>query len=181
MNNIPEIKLYGAEGCHKTNYYKSVLKETGLLYKFLDVETNEDHAEELRGLYENRKLNFPTITIGNKKLRNPYKEDLHKWLDKLIPSRLPIVHHREGHKFSMDINGEEAKVEYDLRDGTMYLVHSEVPCNLRDQGIGKVLVEKTFEKLTEEGSRAIAVCSFIKTVANRNEKWNSVIGPCNEK
>lgn len=81
MKNIA-IKLYGAARCHKTNYYMQLLNETKLPYQFLDVETNEDHAEELRGLYENRKLNFPTITIGSKKLRNPRKEELEKWLKK---------------------------------------------------------------------------------------------------
>ena len=73
MNDIPEIKLYGVEGCHKTNYYKILLDKTKLPYQFLDVEQNKDHAEELRGLYENRKLNFPSITIGKKKLRNLLK------------------------------------------------------------------------------------------------------------
>ena len=86
MDAIPIIKLYGAAGCHKTNYYKLLLDKTELSYQFLDVENNDDHAEELRSLYENRKLNFPTITIGKKKLRNPYKEELEKWLNKLIPS-----------------------------------------------------------------------------------------------
>jgi arsenate reductase-like glutaredoxin family protein len=85
MEAIPTIKLYGAEGCHKTAYYRILLDKTELPYRFLDVEKNKNYAEELRGLYENRKLNFPTITIGKKKLRNPYKEDLEKWLNKLIP------------------------------------------------------------------------------------------------
>ena len=83
MNTIPTIKLYGAEGCHKTHYYQLLLDDIGLPYKFLDVEQDKTHAEELRGLYENRKLNFPTIMIGKKKLRNPYKEELIKWINKL--------------------------------------------------------------------------------------------------
>lgn len=91
MNTIPVIKLYGTFTCHKTNYYKMVLDKTKLPYQFLDVEQNNDHAEELRGLYENRKLNFPTITIGKKKLRNPNNKDLEKWLNKLIPSKLTII------------------------------------------------------------------------------------------
>lgn len=85
MNTIPTIKLYGAAGCHKSNYYSMLLVKTNLPYQFLDVENNESYADELRGLYENRRLNFPTITIGEKKLRNPYKEELEKWLNKLIP------------------------------------------------------------------------------------------------
>ena len=91
MDTIPIIKLYGAAGCHKSNYYRLLLDRTGLDYQFLDVENNESHAEELRSLYETRRLNFPTITIGKKKLRNPYKEELERWLDKLIPSRKTIV------------------------------------------------------------------------------------------
>lgn len=174
-NTIPAIKLFGADGCHKTHYYKLVLDDIGLPYTFLDVEANQDHAEELRGLYENRKLNFPTITIGEKKLRNPYKEEIIKWMNKLIPSRLEIQHEKENSRFTIDINGEIAKIDYRLRDGKMYLEHSEVPRNLRGQGIGKVLVEKTFEKLTEENYKAVAVCSYIRAVKNRSEHWKSII------
>ena len=174
-NSIPKIKLYGADGCHKTNYYKSILDEIGLQYTFLDVEVNEDHAKELRGLYENEKLNFPTITIGKKKLRNPYKEDIIKWMNKLIPSRLNIMHDKKNQRFNLDINGELAKVDYTTKGGKMYLNHSEVPYNLRGQGIGKVLVEKTFEKLTEENYTAVAVCSYIKAIKNRSDYWKGII------
>ena len=175
IENVPKIKLYGADGCHKTHYYQLILDKTGLPYEFLDVEANKDDAEELRGLYSNRKLNFPTITIGKKKLRNPYKEDIEKWLNKLIPSRLDIVHEKENKRFTLDINGELAKVEYSIRDGKMYLNHSEVPYNLRGQGIGRVLVEKTFEQLTKEGYTAVAICSYIKAVAKRSERWKTTI------
>ena len=175
MDALPIIKLYGAEGCRKTNYYKLLLDKTELPYQFLDVEKNEDDAEELRGLYENRKLNFPTITIGKKKLRNPYKEDLEKWLNKLIPSRLNIVHDKEKMRFTIAINGEIAKIDYTLENENMYLNHSEVPYNLRGQGIGKVLVEKTFEQLTKEGFKAISICSYIIAIASRSEKWKDVI------
>lgn len=83
MKHTPEIKLYGAARCHKTQYYKELLAEKSLSYQFLDVEENEAHAAALRNLYENRKLNFPTITIGSKKLRNPREAELDKWLQKL--------------------------------------------------------------------------------------------------
>ena len=60
--------------------------QKGVKHKFLDVRSNIDYAEELRSLYENRKLNFPTITIGDKKLRNPTDKELNKWIEKLIIS-----------------------------------------------------------------------------------------------
>ncbi len=79
-----KIKLYGAERCHKTQYYKSFFETRNLNYSFFDVEENETHAKELRNLYTNKKLNFPTVTISNKKLRNPSEKDLNKWLNKLL-------------------------------------------------------------------------------------------------
>ncbi|MFD1160918.1 glutaredoxin family protein [Hwangdonia seohaensis] len=78
-----EIKLYGADRCHKTQHYKSFLESRGLDYKFLDVEENKAYAEALRNLYENRRLNFPTITLDEKKLRNPTDAELDKWIEKL--------------------------------------------------------------------------------------------------
>lgn len=77
-----KIKLYGANRCHKTQYYIQFLKDLNLNFDFLDVEKNEQFAQELRNLYENKKLNFPTITINNKKLRNPTDKELIKWLEK---------------------------------------------------------------------------------------------------
>lgn len=76
-----EIKLYGAERCHKSQYYKTFLEKLNLEYQFLDVENDEGNARKLRSLYENGKLNFPTITIGEKKLRNPGNAELKKWIE----------------------------------------------------------------------------------------------------
>lgn len=175
MGEIPEIKLYGADGCHKTQYYNLFLDARHLPHTFLDVGADKGHAIELRKLYKSGKPHFPTITIGKKKLRNPSKDELNKWINKLIPSVLEIAHDTENNRFTMDINGQTALVEYSLKNGIMYLNYSEVPHNLRGGGIGKVLVEKAFEKLTDEGYSAVAVCSFIKAVAARSKKWNSII------
>ncbi len=76
-----EIKLYGTERCHKTQYYKAFFEDRNLDYRFLDVEENSNNAEELRNLYSTRKLNFPTITVNAKTLRNPSKKELLKWLE----------------------------------------------------------------------------------------------------
>lgn len=78
-----DITLYGTARCHKTQYYKTFLSQKGLDFTFLDVEKNNAFAEDLRNLYDNRKLNFPTITIDTKKLRNPSDKDLNEWLNKL--------------------------------------------------------------------------------------------------
>ncbi|RAJ08119.1 GNAT family N-acetyltransferase [Arenibacter echinorum] len=88
---------------------------------------------------------------------------------------MTVQHEKDNSRFTMAINGEIAIVEYQLRDDKMYLTYSEVPIKLRGKGYGKELVEGTFEQLTKEGYKAVAVCSYIKAVARRSEKWNSII------
>lgn len=86
-----------------------------------------------------------------------------------------VRHDKDRKMFTMDIDGEIAYVTYDLKNGKMFLTYSEVPYPLRGKGYGKELVEKTFEQLTKEGYTAVAVCSYIRAVARRSEKWNSII------
>lgn len=76
------IRLYGAARCHKTQYYLDYFQQRGLDVLFLDVEQDEAAATELRSLYTTGKLNFPTILVKGKKLRNPRTAELEKWLEK---------------------------------------------------------------------------------------------------
>lgn len=92
-------------------------------------------------------------------------------------SKRAIIHDRERQEFVLPLEGGlRAFVAYSLDGNTMRLTYSEVPTSLRGQGIGKELVEKTFEQLTEEGYEAIAICGYIRAVARRSEKWSKVIG-----
>ena len=79
-----DIRVYGAARCHKTQYYMNYLKARNLAFRFLDFEKNSEHANELRNYYIPRKLNFPTLLINGKKLRNPSDRDLEKCLNKQI-------------------------------------------------------------------------------------------------
>lgn len=85
------IKLYGVDRCHKTQHYLRFFQKHQLDYVFLDVEKNEDYANELRSLYVNGKLNFPTITLDSKKLINPSDDELLKWIDKLNDTSLTLL------------------------------------------------------------------------------------------
>ncbi len=81
-NYKDNIRVYGAARCHKTQYYLNFLKERKVAFTFLDVEKQEAFATELRSLYQTGRLNFPTLMIKGKKLRNPTDKELKKWLDK---------------------------------------------------------------------------------------------------
>lgn len=79
---MKQIKLYGSSQCHKTQYYKTFFETRNFNYAFLDVKKNTEFALELRNLYQNEGLHFPTILVEGKRLRNPNDKELIKWLNK---------------------------------------------------------------------------------------------------
>lgn len=81
-----------------------------------------------------------------------------------------IKHYPDFKMFIMKVDDDFAKIRYTVRDNCYYLVHSEVPLHFRGKGIGKELVEKTFDYLHEHKIKAIAVCSYIKAIVYKSEK-----------
>ena len=83
----PNIRLYGAARYHKTQYYMEFMDGQSVPYVFRDVEAHKEYAQELRALCENGKLNFPTLLVGEKRLRNPSEKEMLKWIAPCLAKR----------------------------------------------------------------------------------------------
>ena len=79
-----------------------------------------------------------------------------------------LKHHPDNHQFTFDWNGHTAWVDYEIRGNTWYLLHAEVPAALRGQGVGQVLVEKTYAYLRGHAIQSVPVCSYIQALVKRN-------------
>ncbi len=86
-----------------------------------------------------------------------------------------FVHDKKQQQFRLLLDSGVAFIDYKMGGDKMFLVHSEVPFHLRGKDIGKKLVEKTFEYIEQNNIQAVAICSFIKLVAQRSEKWRKII------
>jgi len=75
-----------------------------------------------------------------------------------------ITHNIKDQQFIMKVDGHTAYIAYNIHNGKKYLVHTRVPLALRGQGIGKILVKKTFAYLQEQGIQATPVCSYIRSI-----------------
>jgi uncharacterized protein len=85
-------------------------------------------------------------------------------------SNHPFHHLPDKSQFTLDWNGHTAFVDYQIRGEKWYLLHAEVPAALRGQGVGQVLVEKTYTYLREHAIQSVPVCSYIQALVARNPK-----------
>jgi predicted GNAT family acetyltransferase len=79
------------------------------------------------------------------------------------------------HSFEIFVEGHRSFIDYKQKGDNIYLLHTEVPANLRGKGIANVLVEKTFVYLEENQLKLVPLCRFVKAYLTRNPTWNRLL------
>jgi len=74
-----KLKLYGADWCPKSANLRNYLQSIWINFDDHNVETEPEAAEVVKALYDG-KLKFPTVTYGDKHLKNPSIKDLDVFL-----------------------------------------------------------------------------------------------------
>ncbi len=82
-------------------------------------------------------------------------------------------HIPEQNRYDVDLGvGHTAFLTYSDRDGVRYIMHTEVPAELRGGGYGKVLMEAALTKMAEEKVIVSAVCSYARIYIERHKEWH---------
>jgi ribosomal protein S18 acetylase RimI-like enzyme len=165
MSTKAHVKLYGSNECHKTLAYKRHLEELGVDHKFLDVQVDAVAAEDLRSYYADRRLNYPTIAIGERRLRNPPLLELEKELRRSGVLSPAVIHEPESQRFVRHMQPSDAFVSYVSRGDTMVLTHIEVAPEHRGSGLGAELAREVFTMVRMLAQSGRITCPFMRRVA----------------
>jgi predicted GNAT family acetyltransferase len=87
-----------------------------------------------------------------------------------------VTDNRAAHRFELVTGGLVAFLNYERREHTLVLLHTEVPPALRGHGLGGALVKAGLEAARREGLRIVPVCPFV-TAFLRKHPESSEIGP----
>ena len=71
-------------------------------------------------------------------------------------------------RFELSVDGHVAYLEYERTPGTLMLIHTEVPVEIRGRHIADRLVEGALAIGRSEGRRIVAVCPFARTYMRRH-------------
>ena len=79
-------------------------------------------------------------------------------------------------QFEMQVDGETALVQYrDEGDGTVRLVHTEVPQALKGRGVGSRLAKEVLEAVRAEGRTVVPQCEFMANYIDQHPEYQDLV------
>ena len=94
----------------------------------------------------------------------------------LLKERTYAHHDPISCRYSVDLGGgDEAFLEYEMRDDLMHITYTEVPTHLRGQGLGRILMEACLESIENEGYSIVPICNFVVVYLVRHPQWSHLV------
>lgn len=81
---------------------------------------------------------------------------------------MEVTHDKEGNRFLISMDGEDAFIEYGQSDGMIELHHTEVPEAHEGKGVGSALAREALDYARKNGLRVIATCPFVEGFVKKN-------------
>jgi predicted GNAT family acetyltransferase len=75
------------------------------------------------------------------------------------------------HRFELDADGHVAFSNYQLADGLLTVLHTEVPSALNGKGIGSRLVRGVLEIARAQGLKVMPKCPFVKAYLDKHPEF----------
>ena len=86
-----------------------------------------------------------------------------------------IVNNRPEHRYELAVEGHIAATYYEIADGVITFVHTEVPPELGGKGIGSKLIRGALDQVRAEGLKVIAQCPFVKGFIDKNPAYQDLL------
>ena len=81
-------------------------------------------------------------------------------------------------RYEMQVEGRTALVQFrDEPDGSVRLIHTEVPDALEGRGIGSRLARVVLEAIRAEGRTLVPQCEFIAGYLERHPEYQDLVAP----
>ncbi|MVN91225.1 GNAT family N-acetyltransferase [Mucilaginibacter aquatilis] len=88
---------------------------------------------------------------------------------------IQLVNNEAIHNFELVIEGHRAFIDYKQKGDKVYLIHTEVPVELKGKGAAEAIVEKTFAYLEEHKLKLVPLCTYVGLYLKRHPEWNRLL------
>ena len=78
-------------------------------------------------------------------------------------------------RYELAVDGHVAASYYEIADGVITFVHTEVPPELGGKGIGSKLIKGALDQVRAAGLRVIAQCPFVKAHIEKHPEYADLL------
>ncbi|CAD5990257.1 Acetyltransferase [Agreia sp. COWG] len=83
-----------------------------------------------------------------------------------------VRHEPDAHRYTLWVDGEQVgQADYELRENTIAITHTEVDPSRQGSGLGGSLVKGMLDQLAEGELRVIPACPFVATYVERHDEY----------
>ena len=86
-----------------------------------------------------------------------------------------LIDNTDLNRFEIHVDGHIALLEYILKPDKIYLIHTEVPPEIGNRGIGSKLVKLVLEEVDKRGLKVVPGCSFVDIYIKRHPEWKKLL------
>lgn len=93
-----------------------------------------------------------------------------------MDSQHKLIDNTDKKRYEYHIDGHIPNVEYvKPRKGEIFLIHTEVPSQMRGQGIASKLVEDVLKDIERQNLILTPICPFTVWYISQNPQWKRLI------
>ena len=86
-----------------------------------------------------------------------------------------VVNNKAHHRYELVVDGHLAATYYQLADGVITFVHTEVPPELGGKGVGSRLVKGALDQVRADGLKVVAQCPFVKASIDKHSDYADLL------
>ena len=86
-----------------------------------------------------------------------------------------VTDNKPQHRYELAVDGHIAATYYEIADGVITFVHTEVPSELGGRGIGSKLIGGALDQVRASGLKVIAQCPFAKAFIERHSAYHDLL------
>lgn len=90
--------------------------------------------------------------------------------------KYPLRHDESRCRYTFDLDGRTASIDYERQGDTFILTHTFVPPACEGRGIGTQLVAAVLSDLRKRGAKVVPQCPFIDSCIRRHPDWLGTAG-----
>ena len=78
-------------------------------------------------------------------------------------------------RYQLEVEGHVAATYYELSDGIITFVHTEVPPELGGKGIGSKLINGALDQVRAAGLKVVPRCPFVKAYIEKHPEYADLL------